>query len=749
MTAQALSTVSSRPRISFLLVAALAVPLWAMARDPEPDITRTKAEGELQALRNRLRDATTSATQASLRRDLLAFELAYPGPMAPRAAALLSQLPSPLDALNPASIPALERFDWQPKELVAILGEHRGRQGTTVASVLFHPDGSMIASGGGNLVRLWDPTTMRLIGLAGFGDGVTSMAFNKDGTILGVGGGNGWISFYDIVKNRPPQHRFLVRACSSPVYSVAFHPAGKVLAAACHDNVIRFYDPTGTKLRELVSVPGHTAAVTAVAYSPDGKTLASGSQDETIRLWSVNGEDVREHTVLEAGSKGPPAMTFSPGGGNLAAAGSDGVIRIWQIPAPPKAPPKLVLPVKAGTISGLSYSSTGNTLALACSDNTVRLWAVAGAGAPRERGKLEGHAGSVTSVMYSPDKENRRLVSGSADWTVRTWDLTAAKPKERFVPWSHLSYIYSVAYAPDGQSLVSGSYDTIVRVWDLARAEPRTRSFLKGDPYPVYSVAYSPDGKLVAGGGAGAKVRQWDAITGRDKAHLSPVPAPVYRVAYSPDATRLLTHSPNDAILWDAPHGRQLIRLGLGDIRVNGVTWAPDGKQVVTYHGNYKYMDGKIVRKKDGTPEYIDCILRLYDAAEGKELSATKEQEFPISCAAFSADGKVVFSGMSYEPQLRRWDAGPTALVPIEPWKDLAAYPTEIIPAPDGQTLILRLGSGILAQHEVTSGKRLRQWSFQESIAGCGYSSDSRYLAVGLPTGVIYILQLTPPGAAK
>jgi WD40 repeat protein len=728
-----------------LLAAALALPSAGPARDADSD----KAERELQGLRKRLPEASTAASRANLRHDLLAFETNYPGALAPRAAALLRELPSPLDALNPATIPQLERFDWQPKELVAVLGEHRGRHGGPLASALFHPDGSMIASGGVNLVRLWDPATMRLIGLAGFGgSSVMSMAFNKDGSILAVGGSNGLISFYDLIKDRAPQPRFSVQACSSPVYSVAYHPDGKLLAAACHDNVIRFYDASGAKLRDVVQVNAHTAPVTAVAFSPDGKTFASGSQDDTIRLWSVTGEDVTERTVLDSGAKGSVlAMTFSPSSTNLSVAGNDGHVRIWTVPAGPKAPPKFVLPLKVGNINGLSYSSTGNTLALACDDKAVHLWTVTGT--PRERGKLEGHAGTVTGVMYSPDKENRRLVSCSADWTVRTWDLTTTRPTERFIPRSHLSYIYSVACAPDGQSLVSGSLDTIVRVWDLARAEPRTRAFLKGEGSAVYSVAYSPDGKLVAAGGVATRVRQWDAQTGRDKPHLAPVPSPVYRVVYSPDAKRLLTQSQNDAILWDVARGRQLTHLGLGDIRVNGVAWAPDCKQVLTYHGNYKYQDGKIVRKKDGSPEYVDCILRLYEAAAGKELSATKDAEYPIACAAFSADGKTVFAGVSLEAQLRRFDVGPTALVPVEPWKGTASYPTEVIPAPDGETVIIRLGSGILAQHEVATGKRLRQWSFQENIAGCGYSSDSRYLAVGLATGVIYILQLTPPAAAK
>src|SRR5215469_12017804 len=68
------------------------------------------------------------------------------GPAAPLGA----QSSSPLDRLNPKNIPALERFDWQPKELVAVLGEHRGRQGASAMAVAFSPDGKVLASAGAN-----------------------------------------------------------------------------------------------------------------------------------------------------------------------------------------------------------------------------------------------------------------------------------------------------------------------------------------------------------------------------------------------------------------------------------------------------------------------------------------------------------------------------------------------------------------------------------------------------------------------
>jgi WD40 repeat protein len=728
-----------RPR-SWLAALLIVVPITFSA--VLADDADAKPDAALSALRERVKAAATDADRTRLRQDLLAFEVARPGPLAAKAAALLSQLPSPLDALNANTIPPLERFDWQPKELVAVLGEHRGRHGVSVASTLFSPDGSLIASGGGSLVRLWDPETMRLIGLAGFGSGVTSMAFNKDGSTLAVGGTTGLLALYDIAKGKAPVLRWTVLAGSSQVYGIAFHPDGKVLAAACHDNNVRLYDATGPKARDLVAVNTHTGPVTAIAYSPDGKFLVSGSQDETIRLWSVQGENITERTALDAGAKGVNAMTFSPSSTTLAAATNDGHIRLWTIPTA-KAPPKLILPLKAGAFYSLCYSNTGNTLAIACSDSTIRLWSVAG-GLPRERFKLDGHKGAVTSLMYSPD--NKRLVSGSADWTVRTWDLTTTRPKERFEPWSHLSSIDAVAYAPDSQSLVSGGVDTHVRVWDLARAQPRTRSFLKGDDAVIQTVAYSPDGKSVAAGGMTTRVRQWDASTGREKPQLSPTPTVVYKVAYSPDGKKLLTQCRKDVILWDAARGRQLQGLGLGNNAVNGAAWSPDGKQVLTWHGDNKYLAGKLVRRKDGSPDYTDCVLRLHDAQDGHEIAITPEGDYPIGCGAFAVDGRTAYSsGSPTEALLRRWEVGPTALVAIAPWTGLESYVTAMLSAPDGETAILRLGSGMLAQHEVATGKRLRSWTFHENISGIAYSSDGRYMAVGLATGVGYILRLTPP----
>ena len=71
----------------------------------------------------------------------------------------------------------------------------------------------------------------------------------------------------------------------------------------------------------------------------------------------------------------------------------------------------------------------------------------------------------------------------------------------------HAGAVVSVAFSRDGKTLASGSADGTIRLWDLA-TDRGIGSPLRGGTAPVVSVAFSPDGKALASGSADG-IRSW------------------------------------------------------------------------------------------------------------------------------------------------------------------------------------------------------------------------------------------------
>ena len=75
------------------------------------------------------------------------------------------------------------------------------------------------------------------------------------------------------------------------VLSLAFDPAGGILASGSKDTTVILWDVPAFRPRALL--PGHTGDVLTLAFSPNGQRLATGSADGSLRLWNVaNGVQV-------------------------------------------------------------------------------------------------------------------------------------------------------------------------------------------------------------------------------------------------------------------------------------------------------------------------------------------------------------------------------------------------------------------------------------------------------------------------
>ena len=246
-------------------------------------------------------------------------------------------------------------------------------------------------------------------------------------------------------------------------------------------------------------------AVTSVDTDPDGARLLSTGLDGTVRLWSL--AQGTPDGVFQAHAGDAANARFTRDGQSILSTGADGravlvdaatgrVKQTWQFPT---------------WCLGLAITSADRA-AVGCADLKIRIINLETGHTERELqapGNLQ--YGYVTSMASSRD--GKLLVSNNPAtvFDLDTGEQIISKP----------SFLRSMVFSPDGQSLLGGNLATNAEIWEVSNLTPRrgvltdveTTAQTPSGPrtvqfrMPVYSVAWSPDGRYFATGGLDRLVR--------------------------------------------------------------------------------------------------------------------------------------------------------------------------------------------------------------------------------------------------
>ncbi|KIJ18025.1 hypothetical protein PAXINDRAFT_71621 [Paxillus involutus ATCC 200175] len=195
-----------------------------------------------------------------------------------------------------------------------------------IRCIAMSPNGDFVASGhsqGGVIVREMDGGTVKCL-LESGADDVAALCFSPNGTKLACGGDEA-IRVFDL--DSGDLILGPIEGHTRDVFSVVWSLDGSRLFTASWDHTIRHWD---SETGEAIGEPwtGHTSSVNRLSLSPDGSKLASSSTDETVRFWDVDsGEPIGEPLPHEMNVW---ALTFSPSGEFVAC--GDHKVSIWRVP---------------------------------------------------------------------------------------------------------------------------------------------------------------------------------------------------------------------------------------------------------------------------------------------------------------------------------------------------------------------------------------------------------------------------------
>ena len=429
-------------------------------------------------------------------------------------------------------------------------------------------------------------------------------------------------------------------------------PDGTMLVAVhAESGQLQLYGlPSG---KQLDVVRSHGGAVLDVEFSRDGRYVATGGVDGLAKTWDVTRRKLREAVTLRGHTKPVGSVSFNRTGSRLATLGQPaGGARVWDVSSAGRGEVLTLPGPETDEHSSIAFTPDGRRLVAASGrEGTVRVWSVDGGAKLLEldqHARTDAPVRAVIGVDISPDGSS--IATAGADGSARVFDTETGRElvvvRGRHCVRRPLCRVNRAVFNADGSRIATTGQDATVRVFDAATGR-QLRVFRGHAPggFGTYPVAWSPDGaRLLSMAADGTRI--WDARTGRQLLALPPQGGPGASAVWSPDGAQVLIESGLGPAVFDASSGKRLRTLDTSAAS-SDMEFSRDGSRLA-----------------NTTVDERGFALRLWDWPAGVETLKLRDSGFRV---ALSPDGRLVATVRPRQPVpfVHVWALDPELLLRI------------------------------------------------------------------------------------
>ncbi|CAF0827576.1 unnamed protein product [Rotaria sp. Silwood1] len=271
------------------------------------------------------------------------------------------------------------------------------------------------------------------------------------------------------------------------------------------------------------------------------------------------------------------ALQFQPSGSILATGCSDKMIHLWEISSTGQQHKYCSLQGSHGAINALDFDNEGFRLLAGCSGDKAYIWSYG-----EQRMLKDTYTGHERLINTCKFISGTKLVTGSADRTIKIWDLYSRHCIETLLAGSKC---HDLVVKDATGTIISGHFDKKIRIWDPITNKCRTA--LEYDA-AITSLSYNDEKQRLLACFRNDTLRLIDLrqnkIVSTFKHDNFKVSTDTNKAVLSPDGHYACVGSQDGSlVVWNMENKQcENVLKQKHNTMVTSVAWQPDGKYVAS-----------------------------------------------------------------------------------------------------------------------------------------------------------------------